>query len=48
MLKLLSHQFAERKAEMPAPEISVDTGRLLPAEAAREIIEKLGLRTSAA
>ena len=48
MLKQLSHQFAEREAEMPAPEISIDTGRLSPAEAAREIIAKLVLRAPAA
>jgi hypothetical protein len=48
LLKQLSQQFAECEAEMPAPEISIDTGRLSPAEAAAEIMERLGLRKSAA
>jgi hypothetical protein len=48
LLKQFSQEFAECETEMPTPEISVDTGRLSPAEAAGEIIKRLGLRTSAA
>lgn len=48
LLKQLSQQFAECEAEMPAPEISIDTGRLSPVETAGEIIKRLGLRTSTA
>jgi hypothetical protein len=48
LLKQLSQQFAVCEAEMPSPELSIDTGQLSPAEGAREIIKKLGLRMSAA
>lgn len=47
LLKQLAQQFAECEAEMPSPEISIGTERLSPADAAREIIERLGLSTSA-
>jgi hypothetical protein len=48
LLKQFSQEFAACEADMPAPELSIDTGRLSPVEAASEIIKRLGLRTSAA
>jgi len=43
LLKQHAQELAACEAEMPAPEISIDTARLSPAEAAREIVKKLGL-----
>jgi hypothetical protein len=47
LLKQLSSQFAECEAEMPPADLTVDTARYAPMEAAGEIISRLGLSTKA-